>query len=117
MLSVFPLAALCNSHEAGAGQGGTIHIRTRSLSGGRGYRPQNLGSQHGPLRFGVPDPLKAFPYAEADFRAYGKLDNFYGLSVGRMPPVPGVLAYDRDKVVDLKAAAAPVASGPDAPTP
>ncbi|WP_447755632.1 hypothetical protein [Sphingopyxis fribergensis] len=82
------------------------------------YRPQNLGGQHGPLRFGVPDSLKAFPYAEADFRAYGKLDNFYGLSVSRMPPIPGVLAYDRDKVVDLKAAAAPVmASGPDAPTP
>lgn len=66
----------------------------------------------------MPDSLKAFPYAEADFRTYGKLDNFYGLSVGRMPPVPVVLAYDRDKVVDLKAAAAPVAaSGPDAPTP
>ncbi|HEY0595375.1 hypothetical protein [Sphingopyxis sp.] len=75
------------------------------------YRPQNLGSQHGPLRFGVPESLKAFPYAEADFRAYGKLDNFYGLSVGRMPPVPGVLAYDRDKIVDLKAGAAAAGSG------
>lgn len=74
------------------------------------YRPQGLAKDYGPLRFGVPDTLKAYPYAEADFRAYGKLDNFYGLSVSRMPPVPGVLAYDRDRVVDLKAAA-PVAAG------
>lgn len=75
------------------------------------YRPQNLGAEHGPLRFGVPDSLKAFPYAEADFRAYGKLDNFYGLSVSRMPPIPGVLAYDRDKIVDLKAVAPAEAAG------
>lgn len=69
------------------------------------YRPQNLASQFGPLRFGVPDSLKAYPTVEADFRAYGKLDNFYGLSVSRMPPVPGVLAYDRDKAIDLKTVA------------
>jgi hypothetical protein len=35
-----------------------------------------------------------------------------------MPPIPGVLAYDRDKVIDLKAAPAPVAtSGEGASTP
>lgn len=84
------------------------------------YRPQNLSTQYGPLHFGVPESLKTYPYAEADFRAYGKLDNFYGLSISRMPPVPGVLAYDRDKVIDLKAAAAPtvtIAADAPAPTP
>lgn len=82
------------------------------------YRPQNLASQYGPLRFGLPDTLKAYPAAKADFRAYGKLDNFYGLSVSRMPPVPGVLAYDRDKVVDLKAAeAAPAGADAAVATP
>lgn len=66
------------------------------------YRPIAASEQFGPLAFGLPETLKAYPNAEADFHAYGKLDNFYGVTVGRMPPIPGVLAYERDRVIDLK---------------
>ncbi|WP_077147652.1 hypothetical protein [Sphingopyxis sp. KK2] len=66
------------------------------------YRP---ASKAGTLTFGLPPSLRDYPTAPADLRAYGKLDNFYGITVGRMPPVAGVLAYDRDKVIDLKAKA------------
>jgi hypothetical protein len=72
------------------------------------YQPQELGKQFGPLRYGVPASLKAYPYALADFRAQGALGNYYGITVSRMPPVDGVLAYDRDKVIDVKAATASI---------
>lgn len=85
------------------------------------YRP--IGGGERPLVFGLPDTLKAYPSARADFRAYGKIDNFYGITVGRLPPIAGVLAYDRDKIIDLKAAVAvsaseaPVAAAPVAAAP
>lgn len=66
------------------------------------YRPVAGSEQFGPLAFGLPETLKSYPNERADFRAFGKLDNFYGITVGRLPPVPGVLAYDRDRIVDLK---------------
>lgn len=59
-------------------------------------------STSGPVRFGLPDSLKSYASAQADFHAAAKMDNFYGLTVSRLPPVPGVLGYQRDKVVDLK---------------
>ncbi|MEZ5709625.1 MAG: hypothetical protein R3E02_09590 [Blastomonas sp.] len=31
----------------------------------------------------------------------GKLPNYYGLAIGRMPEIPGVMRYDRDRIVDL----------------
>jgi hypothetical protein len=37
----------------------------------------------------------------AKFRAVGKLPNYFGLTVARMPAIPGVLQYDRDRIVDL----------------
>lgn len=86
------------------------------------YRPVAGADLFGPVSYGLPDTLKSYPNERADFRAHGKLDNFYGIMLGRMPPVAGVLAYDRDKVVDLKAVAevtvapAPVASAETQPT-
>lgn len=49
----------------------------------------------------VPDSLKAYTIAKAELRAAGKRNNFLNALVGRMPPVPGVLGYDRDVPVDL----------------
>jgi len=46
----------------------------------------------------------------ADFHAAGKMDNHFGVSIARMPAIPGVLGYRRDKVIDLKGTATPVAS-------
>lgn len=69
----------------------------------------------GMLAFGLPASLQSYPNEQADFRAHGKLDNFFGLAIGRMPRVAGILAYDRDKVIDLKAQAeAASAATPDA---
>lgn len=69
------------------------------------YRPIAGSEQWGALAFGLPETLKAYPNEQADFRAHGKIDNFYKVTVGRMPPVAGVLAYERDKIIDLKASA------------
>lgn len=54
------------------------------------------------ISFGLPDSLKSYPAAQADFRAAGKMDNFFGTTISRMPPIPGILGYERDKVIDLK---------------
>lgn len=51
----------------------------------------------------VPASLNAVPHVIADYRAVGKLTNHYGLTIDRLPPVPGALAYDDDTVIDLKA--------------
>jgi hypothetical protein len=53
----------------------------------------------------VPDAVKGKPHVAADYRAVGKLPNLFGLQVSRLAPLPGVLAYDEDRVIDVKAAA------------
>lgn len=56
-----------------------------------------------PADYTVPQSLSALPSAPADLYAAGKINNFYRAGVGRMPPVEGVLAYERDIVIDVKA--------------
>lgn len=63
-----------------------------------------------PVDYGVPASLDKWPVEQAVFTASGKFNNIYGVMVSRLPPVPGVLAYDRDRVIDAKSGA-PVASG------
>jgi hypothetical protein len=40
----------------------------------------------------------------AQLRAADKMPNYYGLLIGRLAPIEGVLGYRRDQVLDLKAA-------------
>lgn len=54
-----------------------------------------------PTDWSVPTSLAAFPATPAPLRAAGKRNNFMRALVGRIPPVPGVLAYNRDVPVDL----------------
>lgn len=54
-----------------------------------------------PTDWSVPESLAQYPHAKAELRAAGRSDNFFKALVGRIPPVPGVLAYDRDVVIDL----------------
>lgn len=54
-----------------------------------------------PTNWSVPATLAAFAAVDAPLRAAGKRNNFMRALVGRIPPVPGVLAYDRDVPVDL----------------
>ncbi|MFM5886235.1 MAG: hypothetical protein ACKOQ3_13085, partial [Novosphingobium sp.] len=54
------------------------------------------------LAYGVPASLKALPAVQAELHASGKLNNHFGLPIDRMPPIPGVLGYRRDTVLDLR---------------
>lgn len=60
----------------------------------------------GKLEWGLPASLKSFPSMQADFHASGKMNNYFGISIARLPAIPGILGYQRDKVIDLKAAPA-----------
>ncbi len=51
----------------------------------------------------VPEPLKGAPIVPADYRAFGKFPNYFLGAISRLLPVAGVLAYDTDRIVDLKA--------------
>jgi hypothetical protein len=61
----------------------------------------------GKFEWGLPASLKTFPSAQADFHAAGKMNNYFGITIARIPAIPGILGYQRDTVIDLKAAAAP----------
>ena len=63
-----------------------------------------------PLAFGVPDSLKALPAVQVEFHASGKLNNYFGVPIDRMPPIPGILDYRRDTVIDAR-------TGSDVPNP
>ncbi|WP_298192338.1 hypothetical protein [Novosphingobium sp.] len=54
------------------------------------------------IRFGLPASLKAWPSAQPEFHASGKLNNFFGIFISRLPPVPDILGYHRDIPVDLR---------------
>ena len=64
-----------------------------------------LGSQ-APLDFTLPASLKGYPARQPEFHGSGKVDNFFGITITRMPPIPGILGYDRDTVIDLNVATA-----------
>lgn len=67
---------------------------------------EQLAAEVVPVDYSVPPELAEFGAAPADLRAAGKTDNFLGVMIGRMPPIEGVLAYDRDTPIDLKGLAA-----------
>ena len=54
----------------------------------------------------VPERLAGLPIARAELRAADKVPNYFGVIIDRMPEIPGVLAYERDRVIDLRASAA-----------
>jgi len=68
--------------------------------------PENMNS----LGWEVPvagvsiDPrLASYTIVPADLHAAGRFPNYFGITIDRLTPIPGVLAYDGDKPVDLKA--------------
>jgi len=47
------------------------------------------------------DPrLSAFKVVPAQFKSAGPVPNYYGVQVDRMTAIPGILTYERDKIVD-----------------
>jgi hypothetical protein len=53
----------------------------------------------------VPSTLSALPVVRAEFHAAGKTNNISNLMINRVRPIPGILGYDRDTVVDLRTGA------------
>ena len=52
----------------------------------------------------APPRLAGLTRVVADYRAAGPVPNFFfGVEIDRLPPMPGVLAYERDRIIDLKA--------------
>lgn len=50
------------------------------------------------------DPrLRDWPISPADYRAVGKLPNYFGLTLGRITPIAMVIRYNRDRIIDLAA--------------
>jgi hypothetical protein len=48
------------------------------------------------------DPrIASLPIRRAEFHAVGKLPNFFGVRLGRIPAMPGVIDYDHDRIIDL----------------
>jgi hypothetical protein len=68
-------------------------------------------SQRAAVDYRLPATLADRPSEPADWRAAGKMNNFFGLRIDRMPAVPGVLAYQRDTVIDVKGLGQEGASG------
>lgn len=60
----------------------------------------------------VPERLAGLPLVPADFHAAGKMPNFYGTLIDRLPAIPGILAYQRDRAIDLKTEAGDTAGSP-----
>jgi hypothetical protein len=56
----------------------------------------------GTVRYGLPASLQAWPSVQAELHASPKMNNYYGVVVSRVAPIPGVLAYHRDVIVDVR---------------
>lgn len=48
----------------------------------------------------VPDSLKNWTVVAAELHAHGKFNNYGAVVVSRLAPIPGVLSYRRDTVID-----------------
>jgi hypothetical protein len=66
----------------------------------------------------LPPTLASLPVVPAQLRAADKMPNYFGVFIARIAPIPGILAYRRDVVVDGRtgqpveaAATAPAAAG------
>lgn len=66
-------------------------------------RPADWPVPAEPVSYGLPETLKAWKSAQAEFSASGKMNNFHGVTVTRLAPIPGILSYRRDTVVDVRA--------------
>lgn len=59
-----------------------------------------LPEPKGPVTYGLPASLASWPSVRAELHASPKMNNYLGTTVTRMAPIPGVLSYHRDVVVD-----------------
>lgn len=57
---------------------------------------------HGEVKYGLPVSLQSWPSVHAELHASAKMNNYFGAIVSRVAPIPGVLSYHRDTVVDAR---------------
>lgn len=85
-------------------------LQARKLADERRAKGKDVPVINQDLAFGLPGSLKDWPSEKAEFSASGKLNNFFLLPITRLAPIPGVLAYRRDTVIDVR-------TGRDLPNP
>ncbi|NML04515.1 hypothetical protein [Sphingomonas sp. G-3-2-10] len=66
-----------------------------------GRRSMTIVPATAPVR--MPAPFEDATVAPAEYRAADKIPNFLKIDIDRLTPMPGVLGYERDKVIDLRA--------------
>lgn len=64
----------------------------------------DLPQQSGKLDYTLPAALAGYRSVTPEFFAVGKINNFYGQMIARIAPIDGVIGYDRDRVIDIRAA-------------
>ncbi len=52
----------------------------------------------------LPDRLSGHPVVRAELHGADKMPNYFGVQIDRLPAIDGVLAYQRDRVIDVAAA-------------
>ena len=52
----------------------------------------------------VPAALQSLPLVRAEYRAVAKFPNYFRTMINRIPPLEGILGYDGDRAIDLRAA-------------
>jgi hypothetical protein len=50
----------------------------------------------------VPAALSALPLVRTEYRAVAKFPNYLRTTINRIPPIPGILAYDGDRAIDVR---------------
>lgn len=72
---------------------------------GDSSRPPVLGLEFRAATADMPvDPrIASAKRSPAVFRPVGKLPNYFGAMIARLPEIPGVMRYERDRIVDLTA--------------
>lgn len=60
--------------------------------------------QPAPASWPAESRLSGATIVPAKFWPVGKMPNYYGVAVGRMAPMDGVMRYDRDRIIDLTVA-------------
>jgi hypothetical protein len=81
-------------------QKGAPFLDIKHSGGWNGFKVE-LPAASSPVDFTVPASLAKWPSATPQFSASGKLNNFYGVMITRLPPIPDILAYERDQVIDV----------------
>ena len=52
----------------------------------------------------VPATLNSLPLVRAEYRAVAKFPNYFRTMINRVPAIPGILAYEGDRAIDLRSA-------------